>query len=487
MGKRAPVRVTNVAILPKDGTVDDAIEWARATLHYKDADEGHHKLYGEDDHALYMPRGAWSQCPHRPDEVDYQTSVYPASMPKPLRELYPHQNKPVSKMVKVGSGILQAPTGSGKTTMLLCIASALQQRTLILVHTRDLLAQWRSACEEVLGFTPGLIGNGKWDEHPLLTVAMIQTLTTYQQLPPDWLETWGCVMQDEAHRCPAVSFSHVISQMTAEFVYGATATPTRRDGHHPLMEAIIGPVRVRVGEEGLIKAGKLLRPRVRMVPTNFSSADGIRMAKAAETFQRRALYGRIVAELAEDEQRARLIASNIVKHKAGHQLVLSERIAHLYLIEREIHSKDPSVSTFVLTGQHSAQEREHVLQLMRNGDLDVLLATQLADEGLDIVNLDTLHLTFPRGGKSVEKLQQQLGRIMRTAKGKKGCLVLDYVDHNVPVLRNQAKARHRWYVNVKQCKMSGWEPGGGSASLESRIKRLKERSQLSNPKTIRED
>ena len=51
---------------------------------------------------------------------------------------------------------------------------------------------------------------------------------------------------DECHHVPAVSFERVLSEVKARYVVGLTATPQRRDGHHPIIEMQLGPVRFAV-------------------------------------------------------------------------------------------------------------------------------------------------------------------------------------------------------------------------------------------------
>jgi superfamily II DNA or RNA helicase len=57
---------------------------------------------------------------------------------------------------------------------------------------------------------------------------------------------YGHVLVDECHHRPAVSFERVLSEVRARYLLGLTATPQRRDGHHPITEMQLGPVRFRV-------------------------------------------------------------------------------------------------------------------------------------------------------------------------------------------------------------------------------------------------
>ena len=451
----------NIVALDSD-LVDEAdASWVRSNLTFVAADREEHVAFAERDGQLLLPRGAWRSSPMAKRlQIDDRTTCNPAIWPEPRIKLRPYQQLPYSKLVRKGYGLLRAPTGSGKTITMLMVAAALGQRTLVIVHTKDLLHQWDAAAKTVFGddFRVGIIGDGEHSEANL-TIATVQSLSRMGDLPTDWVMQWGMVVLDEAHRCPALSFADVMQQMPAKYLFGATATPKRRDGMEPLMHAIIGPIVASIKESDLVDAGKLMKPTARMVATDFWCPEALRMDKAPSQYLRNMWYGEIVNKLAADVDRAMLIAKNIALYPERSQLILSDRIEHLYLIQRMLDDIDPSVPSFVLTGRHSSREREEVLEGVRTGYFKRLFATQLADEGLDIPRLDTLHLTFPRGTKGAgQKITQQIGRIMRTFKGKGTPLVIDYVDERVTVLRGQATARVQHYKDAKDMEVTGWLP-----------------------------
>ncbi|HEC19644.1 MAG TPA: hypothetical protein ENI97_09915 [Gammaproteobacteria bacterium] len=74
---------------------------------------------------------------------------------------------------------------------------------------------------------------------------MIQSLVRKDSVD-DLVADYGHVIVDECHHLPAVSFEGVLTAVRARFVTGLTATPHRRDGHHPIIEMQLGPVRFKV-------------------------------------------------------------------------------------------------------------------------------------------------------------------------------------------------------------------------------------------------
>ncbi|MBV9623335.1 MAG: DEAD/DEAH box helicase family protein [Acidobacteria bacterium] len=54
---------------------------------------------------------------------------------------------------------------------------------------------------------------------------------------------YGQVIVDECHHISAFTFEQVMKQVKAKYVVGLTATPTRKDGHHPIIYMQCGPTR----------------------------------------------------------------------------------------------------------------------------------------------------------------------------------------------------------------------------------------------------
>ena len=59
----------------------------------------------------------------------------------------------------------------------------------------------------------------------------------------DFVAEYGQVIVDECHHISAFTFEQVMRQVKAKYVLGLTATPTRKDGHLPIIYMQCGPVR----------------------------------------------------------------------------------------------------------------------------------------------------------------------------------------------------------------------------------------------------
>lgn len=382
------------------------------------------------------PRGFWQRLKPflKKNDIDYV--VFNEMVSRPLKKklkrrspvkLRPYQKKAARLALKAREGVLEAPCGSGKTEMLTEIIYQLNQKTLVIVHTDDLMQQMRSRLHRAFGIKIGIIKQSTFDIQPI-TVASVQTLSR-RKLSQKFLRQFGVVMLDESHHMPAESFSVVLKQFPARYRFGTTATTRRSDNLHGLMFATLGYRFFGVTYEELYKGGWLMPAEVKIIDTDFEYKYSSRQ------------YHKLIDSLIKDEDRNSLIVSNMLNTRKKHNLVLSSRIEHLQILYNELILEKPELqkTSALLIGNMSRQERDDVIKRANEGKMHFIFATQLADEGLDIPRLDRLHLPYP--SRALNKIQQQVGRIQRTHPGKKRCIVYDYRDPLNTTLLNQSSAR----------------------------------------------
>jgi len=182
------------------------------------------------------------------------------------------QKRVVTELARYDDGILVAPSGSGKTVVGIYMIAARRRNTLVLVHRRPLLEQWRAQLASFLEVDPtmiGQIGGGKEKRTGLIDVAMLQSLIRKNQVD-DIVAGYGQVIIDECHHLPAVTFEQVLRQVKARYVIGLTATPYRRDGQQPIILMQCGPVRHTVSQKDR-QSQELLRHRFICRDTSFTT------------------------------------------------------------------------------------------------------------------------------------------------------------------------------------------------------------------------
>jgi superfamily II DNA or RNA helicase len=259
-------------------------------------------------------------------------------------------------------------------------------------------------------------------------------------------------MLDEAHHCPADSFAEALQQFSACLRYGLTATPIRSDGLGEFMTAVLGPIRHSITAEDLRGAGVLVVPRVEWVRTGFKCY--------------REEWSDIIGELVNDEERNRLVL-RIVEQliDEGRQIIaLGERVQHVELLSAAINERRTGAAE-VITGSMGKKKRGAAMERMISGEARVLFSTKLADEGLDLPDLNALVLLTP--SRDANSTTQRAGRILRAVPGKPQPVIYDLVDSHVGILWNQARSR---YFNAYRklapgCRLPEWlERHGRSAA-----------------------
>lgn len=358
--------------------------------------------------------------------LDAQTLELPSVKFSFDGQLRDYQETAVDELLGRRFGVLQAPTGSGKTVMAMSAIAQRQQPALILVHTKELLNQWRDRIKSFLGVEAGTVGNGSFDIQPI-TAAIINTARNRLD---DLVDHFGFVIVDECHRTPSAMFTDVVTAFPAKFMLGLSATPYRRDGLTGVINFALGDLVHEVDQSRLQDAGAVLRAEVNQVETDFS-------------FTYNDNYQEMLTAIVEDQDRNLQIARDVIRNKNGSTaLVISDRVNHCKTLA-DLIQQQAGCKAAVLTGRTPEKERAEIVEKVNAGQIPVLLSTsQLLSEGFDCSGLSTLFLTTPI--RFSGRLVQILGRILRPAENKRA-VVYDYVDSKVGVLTAQAKARRQVY------------------------------------------
>lgn len=357
-------------------------------------------------------------------------------------KIYNYQKKALHEILKNNVGILEAPPGYGKTIIALASLVYRKQRALIIVHTKELLAQWIQKIGDVLGIEKGdigIIGGGKEKIGKKITVATYQSLV--RKNLKIIVDKIGYVIVDECHRVPANTFQKVVKEFKARYLLGLTATPFRKDKLQKLMFLYMGEIIHRIDPDKISSELK-----------GVDSILEIRHTDFYPTFEKVKKYKKIIEALIEDENRNYLIARDIIGEYSLDKsiLVLTGRKRHCLEISQKLGQK---IKYSILTGNLSSKVRREVLIDFKDKKIRVLIATgQLIGEGIDLPFLDTLFLVFPTSSKT--RLIQYIGRVQRKNKGKSISKVYDYYDQYVSVLNVMFQKRKKIYekLGIKQTK-----------------------------------
>ena len=413
------------------------------------------------DDYLVLPRGCEDAILQFPEEkfikyeiIDKTNHGSPISITfnGTLRD---EQREAVKVLSNHSNGVLSATTAYGKTIAAIGLIAQLKVNTLILVHTKALLDQWKQKLEEFLiidheqeekpnkrgrkkKWSPiGTLSSSGNSLHGMIDIALLQSCVTDGEVKP-FVKEYGMVIIDECHHVSAVNYERVLKETTAARVYGVTATPFRKDGHHPIMFMQCGSIRY------------IADTHSQMANQHFTRLLIPRFTPFRETTDNNASYPEIIKQLAEDEFRNQLIVNDVCAAiKEGRSpIVLTSLRSH---VDTLVDMLSPHcLNVITLVGSAPAKEKRLKMELLQNipdDELMIIVATgKYVGEGFDCARLDTLFLALPVSWKGI--IAQYAGRLHRDHEGKEEVRIYDYIDINVPICEAMYRRRLKGYANV---------------------------------------
>ena len=415
----------------------------------------------ESDDYLVLPRGCMMPVCDLLDKLGVPSTC--ADLRNAGREiavhfdgvLRPEQTPAAKTLLKHDMGVLSATTAFGKTVIGAYLIGIRKTNTLILVHSTALLSQWKQALEQFLTIDEtlpeepkkrgrkkkrqliGQLGGGKNSLSGIVDIAIIQSLFDGEDKHvKDLVADYGMVICDECHHVAAFSFEKVLKAARAKYVYGLSATPTRQDGHHPIVFMQCGPIRY------LVDAKQQAQQR------SFSHFLIPRLTKTRlpDTQSIQDVYAAVVKN---ELRNAQIIHDVVSAIKDGRTpIILTERRDHAEALFAVL--QNSAAHVFLLLGSDSAKDKREKLEALRAVPQDeslLIVATgKYIGEGFDEPRLDTLFIAMPFSWKGT--LAQYVGRLHRNYEGKREVCVYDYVDIHVPMLERMYQKRLKGYAEL---------------------------------------
>lgn len=406
-------------------------------------------LYEQAGNTLLLPFGAlqdvWRICGQQAEwklEIaKKRTHAYGSNI-----QLYDYQQEAVEAALRKKNGILVMPCGAGKTQSGLEIIARIGGRALWLTHTQDLLNQSRKRAESVLQDTgTGTITEGKINAGNGITFATVQTMTHIDLT--QYRDFWDTIIVDECQHCAGSptrvsQFYKVMSNLSARYKIGLTATPHRADGLERSMFALLGDIIHEVDRDAV--ADTTCPIEVHQIETGWMP-DPEAIIQGDGTID----YAKVIEALTTDDERYKLVWGEAMQAATtGATLILANRVEFLRSMQEDMLAYDAKV--MCLSGAKNTKkakaERKEALRMLNDGELDAILATyQLAKEGLDVPNLRYIVMATPE--KDETTVIQSVGRVGRAAEGKTKGVALDFLD-NFGLYRGWAKKRETYYKKI---------------------------------------
>ncbi|NBQ79971.1 MAG: DEAD/DEAH box helicase [Betaproteobacteria bacterium] len=346
---------------------------------------------------LSIPQGRTDLIPDGYEVVDKRvTNCVPFPTPKySLRddqlEVYAEAND---------TCFINALVGWGKTFTALHIARKWAQKTLIITHTTALRDQWCDEVRTLFGIEPGIIGSGFYevDDH-FIVVGNVQSIVKYLDKIN---KEFGTVILDEAHHCPATTFSQTIDSFYARYRLALSGTMERKDGKHVFFSDYFGSTVFRP------KQANTINPVVHLVKSNITLKPGIPWVEK-------------INELTQNDYYRKFISALATFHiNSGHSvLVVADRVEFLEKVKEYV-----GETCLLVTGDTSYEERQYAKdQILSKAKMCIAGSRQIFSEGISINALSCVILAVPMSNDSL--LEQIVGRIMREYPDKPQPIVVD--------------------------------------------------------------
>jgi hypothetical protein len=247
------------------------------------------------------------------------------------------------------------------------------------------------------------------------------------------------VVIDEAHHAAADTYRRILEYFDPRFILGLTATAERADGQN-LLE-LFRDCAHRLSLQEAVERGELVPIRCVRVKTN---VDLSRVRYNQVQYNRRDIEEAIAIPA-----RDRLIVDTYLQHVPNRKAVaFAVNVRHGEDLAEEF--RRVGVSAQSVSGRMPNQQREETLRAFHDGQVRVLSACDILNEGWDCPDIEVLLMARPTLSRVL--YLQQLGRGTRKAPGKECLVIFDFVDNASRY--NQSLSTHR--VLGK----SGYRPGG---------------------------
>lgn len=417
-------------------------------------------LYDYDEDNIYLPIGCFNDLYEMyPDTSLY--SDYSVSKKRKIKSsinLRDYQKPCLDALKTYINGLFVLPCGLGKTECALQTVFHLQQKTLFITHTKDLMNQAKERCEEKMTCSTSIISDGKVDTTGDITFATVQTL--FKNLDNISQDEFGLIVVDEVHHLSANAdsvgmFRECLDHFAARYKLGLTATLHRADGLQYCIPKLLGDVIYEIVQDGndyvgVYEGKEVIRfPMIEFqvpVQINFINTDYklLENGNYRDVFEKDGMtlsFSRLLSDIGSDKDRNELII-DLCNSLKGSTIILSDRVEQLKYLNKHI---DNSVGIDSSTKKNI---REQAIEDVKNGKCKVLLASyKLAKEGLDCKILENVIFATPIKDEAI--VIQCIGRVQRTYPGKTIANVYDLVD-DVSMLDKFLSRRRSIY------KKKGW-------------------------------
>lgn len=337
--------------------------------------------------------------------------------------LWEHQKRCVEAALEAEVGIIKAATGAGKSFIAgAIIAATPDTEWLVLVHRDTIRHQLHESFEK---WVPGEV-SGLDMPRKRVVVATFQSVNRHLRELAPFLRSVTGIIVDECHVAGARTYLETVKHCTSAYYrIGMSATPFQRsDKRDGIMMAQLGGLVADITTKELVDKGVLAKAKVTFVQYQHTNQWYATYAAAYK------------AGVTANISRATLVA-DIVDRAAKPSIVFFKHLKHGRVLDHLIQQR--GWATIFVDGKTPKEARHRVRSELKKGKADVVVASVVFNEGLDIPELESV--VNASAGKSTIQTLQRIGRGLRKSDGKDSVEVYDIFDANMRWLLDHSQRR----------------------------------------------
>lgn len=328
-----------------------------------------------------------------------------------------HQIRALSAMLKTNTGIIKATTSAGKSSIISAYIRITKMPTIILVNKVTLAQQLQESFIKD-GIDCGICSG----QGIIIGDCIISTIQSAKKIPD--LTKYKCIIVDEIHQASSACFQEFFCSVSYPYKFGFSATPEgSNDYKFALIRQFFGSIIEEIGAEELMKNEVIAIPDINFITINCQQTMDWQSAyEQAIVFNKE--RNNKIAELIDLYKIPTLILVRIIEHGEELQKLIPD-------------------SVFVNGKDTSPKERMNVISKFENGEIKVVISSNIFNEGISITNIHMLIIAS--GMKGYTESSQKLGRALRIGDDKKTALVFDFLDKGNKFTERHSKRRASIY------------------------------------------
>jgi superfamily II DNA or RNA helicase len=319
-------------------------------------------------------------------------------------EYVEHETRILDKMLKVSYGICKSPTGGGKGDVIMAFVKEVKTPTLLLVNKITLAFQLKERAEKE-GLSVGVWHSKEKTRGEDLQIATIGSVNSLGEF-----DKYKVLIVDEVHRASSNTFQTFLKNSSFPVRIGFSATPRTDNYKFALIRQFFGEIVVEVKAKELLENEVIAKPIIKFVKVKCMPTLDWQSAYDRAIINNESRNKQII-KIIEKHNEPTLILINDVKHNQGNKI--KEKIEEL--TEKKVN---------FISGVYGDKNKS--IQSLEDDKIDVLIATNILNEGVSIKNIKLLIIAS--GRKAESETLQKIGRGVRIMEGKESFKVYDFYD-----------------------------------------------------------